>query len=65
MLCFCCSEARLIRFEHHSRLFSRRTINFRAEQVSPNSPPKVSPDGQFGGGNGAMRSGERAVEKVA
>jgi hypothetical protein len=31
-----------------------RTINFRAEKVSPKSSPRVSPDGQFRGGNGAM-----------
>jgi hypothetical protein len=40
-------------------------MNFRAEKASPNSSPKVSPDGQFGGGNGAMRSIEQVVEKVA
>jgi hypothetical protein len=34
-------------------------------KVSPNSSPKVSPDGQFGGGNGAMRSGEQAAQKAA
>ena len=47
------------------RRVQRRTIDFQAEKVSPNSSPKVSPDGQFGGGNGAMRSVEQATEKIA
>jgi hypothetical protein len=32
-------------------------------KVSPDSSPKVTPDGQLGGGNGAMRSVEQAVKK--
>jgi hypothetical protein len=39
--------------------------HFLAEKISPNSSPEVSPGEQFEGGNGAMRSGEQAAEKVA
>jgi hypothetical protein len=39
--------------------------NVRLSKVSPDSSPKVSPDGQFGGYKGALRSVERAVEKAA
>jgi hypothetical protein len=42
----------------------RRTINFRAEKVSPNSTPEVSPDGLFGGDNGAIRSVGKVTENV-
>ena len=35
------------------------------QKVSPNSSPKVTPDGQFGGGNGAMPSVEKEVAKTA
>jgi hypothetical protein len=41
--------------------FTGKTIKFHTEKVSPNS----SPDGQFGGGNGAMHGVEQTVEKVA
>ena len=44
---------------------SRQTIKFRVEKVTPNSSPKVTPDGQFEGNNGAARSDEKSVEKVA
>ena len=37
----------------------RRSINSRAEKVSPDSSPKASPDEQFEGGKGAMRSVEK------
>jgi hypothetical protein len=43
----------------------RENIKFQAEKVLPDSSPKVTPDGQFGGGNGAMRSVEQSAEKMA
>jgi hypothetical protein len=44
---------------------SPKSIIIKAEKVSPNSSPKVTPDGQFGGGNGAMPSVEKEVAKTA
>lgn len=40
-------------------------VRFAAEKVSPNSSPKVTPEGRIAGGNGALRSVERATEKAA
>ena len=42
-----------------------RSIRIQAEKVSPNSSPKVTPEGQWRGNNGAMRSDERATKKAA
>ena len=47
------------------RATKRQPTRFPGEKVSPNSSPKVSPEGQFGGGNGAMRSVGQITEKVA
>jgi hypothetical protein len=42
-----------------------QAIKVRPEKVTPNSSPKVTPDGQFRGGEWAMRSVGQVVEKIA
>ena len=51
------------KYWRHKR--ERRSVNFRAGKVTPNSSPKVSPGEQLGGGSRAMRSVEQEVAKVA
>jgi hypothetical protein len=43
---------------------SPKSNTLLAEKVSHNSSPKVTPDGQFGVGNGAMPSPSSSVRKV-
>jgi hypothetical protein len=42
-----------------------QAIKVRPEKVTPNSSPKVTPDGQFRGGEWAMRSVEQVVANIA